>query len=607
MSSNPPNSNTVFSKKYNSYSNLKPEKVSNLNNSPGKYAFKTSNGCDEWCSKHDNCTGFSVENNVDGDAMCEYYSTEPNLLKNKLKYNPYIKSYIKGFPNNIEQPNEYEINQSYINTIKPNYNIVESFANQEPFEKLILQNNTLKIKNIFVFNGFLFGINNSTNNLFQYLQNEDKWIEWNLWNNKSCCVIDASGNDIENKLYGVNKDNLLCEFSRSTKKNNTGYVFEKIELQWNIIDKSKKIISIAYLNKGIYAIGENKQVYIWLTENKIWVDSGLLLKLNFICVINNKLYGINTNNQILSISKPSYNIPGIEFIGVFKDNNNRAMKNKINDFTDIKSGFITAIKSKKKYIGLQDIQNNNTCQFFSTNLPNRYSKYGELPISYSEDITYSPYNFGVINKTTGLIVGTSWANAVYKITDRNKALNFLTKKNGKIEMNDYTKTEFTNINDAESIAMYFEDFYALKSDNFLYKLGYEMGNCPNSKIKKTDMAGTNCPSSTFNYKKKNNKDCIKTTLGCCPGTTIQKRIICDCSKDTCSEDLCKLYAGKITNCALDSDNTGDPNSNYDQTNSCTSDAQCDENYFCYNNFCSKRDPNFYNTLNYPKDKKTKKK
>ena len=616
VNTNPPNFNTVFSKKYNAYYNLKPENISKLNNSPGKYAFKTSDECNNWCSKNKDCTGLSVSNDIKGNAICNYYDDEPNSLNNNLKYKSYTKTYIKGYPNNIRHPNENEINKSYINSIKPDYNIIESFTNQIPSKKLILQNSSTPIINIFVFNGFLFGINNSTNRLFQYLQNEDKWIEWTLWNNKSCCVIDASGNAIENKLYGINEDNQLCEFRSVTKKNkklktlnifgtNSKYNFEKNEMKWNIVTESKRIISIAYLNKGVYAIDKNDyQVYIWLTENKNWISLGLLDKFNFICIINNKLYGINRNNNIISISKPSYNIPGIEFVGVFMDNDNRAMNNKIMDSTNIYSGLKNALNFNYKYIGLQNLQNNK-CEFFGTNLPNSYSKYGELPISYNNNTYNNKYNFGVINKNTNLVIGTKMANAVYKITNKRKAKNFF-KNNSKIRMNDYIRREFTNINDAKSIAMYFNDFYATKSDNFLYKLGYELGNCPNSKIKKIDIAGTNCPYSTFNYKKGNNKDCIKTKLGCCPGTTIQKRIICDCSNDTCSKDLCKLYAGKITNCAIDSDNIGDPNSNYDQTNSCTSDAQCDENYFCYNNFCSKRDPNFYNTLNYPKDKKPKK-
>ena len=123
--------------------------------------------------------------------------------------------------------------------------------------------------------------------------------------------------------------------------------------------------------------------------------------------------------------------------------------------------------------------------------------------------------------------------------------------------------------------------------------------------------------------------CINTKYGCCPGTTIPKEVICQCSEEeinylnlpeeedlpircapsqcrkTCTENLCKIIDERIFNCALSGRDVGDPNSYYDnRTNKytelgsrrCLTSDDCVIDERCINNTCLKVDPNYYNTL-----------
>jgi hypothetical protein len=123
--------------------------------------------------------------------------------------------------------------------------------------------------------------------------------------------------------------------------------------------------------------------------------------------------------------------------------------------------------------------------------------------------------------------------------------------------------------------------------------------------------------------------CVNTEFGCCPGTTIPKEVVCECSEEssvnspyvseekqilkcapsqcrkTCTENMCKIIDERIFNCALSGRDIGDPYSYYNNSNKkfgqlgsrrCLTSGDCVIDERCVNNTCMKVDPNYYNTL-----------
>lgn len=84
------------------------------------------------------------------------------------------------------------------------------------------------------------------------------------------------------------------------------------------------------------------------------------------------------------------------------------------------------------------------------------------------------------------------------------------------------------------------------------------GCCPDNETAKINTVGSNCPIIS-------RADCLGSAFGCCPGTIIPKKYLCDDNQDIC----------KMTNCELNDNETGDPYAFYGgKGTKCTSNSGC---------------------------------
>ena len=108
------------------------------------------------------------------------------------------------------------------------------------------------------------------------------------------------------------------------------------------------------------------------------------------------------------------------------------------------------------------------------------------------------------------------------------------------------------------------------------------GCCLDNETAKINTAGSNCPIIS-------RADCLGSAFGCCPGTVIPKKYLCDKAGD----DLCKM-----TNCELNDNETGDPYAFYGGTGvKCTNNLSCGAGKMCVDGVCKLYNEKYYNGLN----------
>jgi len=165
------------------------------------------------------------------------------------------------------------------------------------------------------------------------------------------------------------------------------------------------------------------------------------------------------------------------------------------------------------------------------------------------------------------------------------------------------KENFTNYSEEEE-----EEEEKEKKEEIPPKYGF----CPTNNIPKSNSQGSNCPTplieceeTTYgccqdNQTPKINIEgdncpiidksiCLNSKYGCCAGTIIPKKYMCDEEEEDC----------QLTNCALNERQTGDPYA-FSQGNGayCSNNNQCPSGQMCVNNMCQKYNANVYNSLNF---------
>jgi hypothetical protein len=107
------------------------------------------------------------------------------------------------------------------------------------------------------------------------------------------------------------------------------------------------------------------------------------------------------------------------------------------------------------------------------------------------------------------------------------------------------------------------------------------GCCLDNETAKINNAGANCPIIDRNI-------CLRSEFGCCTGTIIPKKYLCNDNRDIC----------KMTNCELNDNETGDPYAFYGGTETkCTSNNSCSLGEMCVDGVCKKYNEKYYNGLN----------
>jgi len=146
------------------------------------------------------------------------------------------------------------------------------------------------------------------------------------------------------------------------------------------------------------------------------------------------------------------------------------------------------------------------------------------------------------------------------------------------------------------------------------------GCCSDDETAKIDNLGSNCPIIDRNI-------CLESQYGCCPGTIIPKRLLCDCLEDdttqkvgtdcsnkncgsariclnnkcfktpSCDSQFCKTNK-KLFNCELNENQIGDPYAySLDSGSKCQNNNQCSQGQMCVEGLCREYDKNFVNTIN----------
>jgi hypothetical protein len=205
----------------------------------------------------------------------------------------------------------------------------------------------------------------------------------------------------------------------------------------------------------------------------------------------------------------------------------------------------------------------------------------------------------------------------------------LEKKNSRVNQNIWI---FTNIESAKPSQMYqYQSFYIKNYDTEKYLDVCGDARCGNNKynVIRANQQNRDGNSGKWQLLIPGKNACVNTEFGCCPGTTIPKEVVCECSEEssvnspyvseekqilkcapsqcrkTCTENMCKIIDERIFNCALSGRDIGDPYSYYNNSNKkfgqlgsrrCLTSGDCVIDERCVNNTCMKVDPNYYNTL-----------
>lgn len=107
------------------------------------------------------------------------------------------------------------------------------------------------------------------------------------------------------------------------------------------------------------------------------------------------------------------------------------------------------------------------------------------------------------------------------------------------------------------------------------------GCCTDNETAKIDKAGANCPIIDRN-------NCLGSEFGCCTGTIIPKKYLCNDNRNIC----------KMTNCELNDNETGDPYAFYGgKGTKCASNSGCSPGEMCVNGYCKEYNEKYYNGLN----------